>query len=91
SSNVKVILNGQEIALEVTPDKTILDTLIDNDYDPPYSCTSGACSTCVAKVIEGKVDMDVCYALDDGEVDAGFILTCQSRAKSPEVSITFDT
>jgi ring-1,2-phenylacetyl-CoA epoxidase subunit PaaE len=91
SSNVRVILNGQEIAIEVTPDKTILDTLIDNDYDPPYSCTSGACSTCVAKVIEGKVDMDVCYALDDGEVEAGFILTCQSRAKSPEVSITFDT
>lgn len=89
-SQVKVHLAGKEINIEVPADKTILDALIEAKYDAPYSCTSGACSTCVAKVHSGEVSMDVCYALDDSEVKAGFILTCQARAQSPEVELTFE-
>jgi ring-1,2-phenylacetyl-CoA epoxidase subunit PaaE len=70
--------------------KTILDILVDMKKDPPYSCTSGACSTCMAKVTEGEVTMESCYALDDDEVAAGYILTCQSHPKTQKVDITYD-
>lgn len=91
SANVKVHLNGQSYDVQVPPEKTILDVLIDNKVDAPYSCTSGACSTCIAKLTKGTVSMDACYALDDDEVKEGYILVCQSRATSPEVELTFDT
>jgi ring-1,2-phenylacetyl-CoA epoxidase subunit PaaE len=87
---VKVHLEGQLIEIEVPPGKTILDTLIDEGYDPPYSCTSGACSTCMAKVLKGSVTMDACFALDSEEVEEGYILTCQSHPTSPELELTYE-
>jgi len=90
-SKVTVHLAGQTYNVDVPSSKTILDALIDNKVDAPYSCTSGACSTCVGKVVKGDVSMDMCYALDDDEVAEGYVLVCQSRANSAEVEITFDT
>lgn len=86
----KVELNGEWVEVTVPPGKTILDALIAAKYDPPYSCTSGSCSTCMAKLQEGKVEMEVCYALDEEEVEEGYILCCQSHPKSPEVKLTFE-
>ena len=90
SATVKVELDGSTFDIEVESGKAILDVLIDKKYDPPYSCTSGACSTCMAKVVKGTVDMEVCYALDDDEVAEGYILTCQAKPTSSEVEITFN-
>ena len=70
--------------------KYLLESLIAAGYEPPYSCTSGACSTCIAKLVEGKVHMDICLALDDDEINDGFILTCQSRALTDNVKVNFD-
>jgi len=88
--DVEVILNKQNIKVFVPADKTILDSLVEAGYDPPYSCTSGACSTCVAKVISGKVEMDACHALDDDEIKDGYILSCQAHPSTNNVKISYD-
>ena len=90
SGLVKVSLRGNVIDVNVSADKTILDALIDLKEDAPYSCMAGACSTCMAKVTKGKVTMDVCHALDDDEVEEGYILVCQSHPIGDDVELTFD-
>jgi ring-1,2-phenylacetyl-CoA epoxidase subunit PaaE len=90
SGGVTVILKGETIQVNVDKSQTILEALVKMKKDPPYSCTSGACSTCIAKVVNGTVVMDTCYALDDDEVAAGYILTCQAHPSSDGVTITYD-
>lgn len=85
-----VHLKGQRIETTVPEGATVLDVLVREKHDVPYSCTAGACSTCMAKVLNGKVKMDVCYALDDDEVKAGYCLTCQSRPETDSVEISYD-
>jgi ring-1,2-phenylacetyl-CoA epoxidase subunit PaaE len=58
--------------------------------DVPYSCKSGVCGTCRAKLIDGRVRMDRNFALEKGEVDSGFVLTCQSHPLTPQVTVSFD-
>lgn len=89
-AKVHVHLDGQNIEIAVPPNKTILDVLLAQKYDPPYSCTSGACSSCMAKVIKGSVRMETCFALDEEEVEEGYILTCQSHPTTDEVEITYE-
>ena len=90
AGTVKVQLRGEQVEVEVPEGKTILQSLLDAKHDAPYSCMSGACSTCMAKVKQGSVKMDVCYALDDDEVADGYILACQAHPDSDGVEITFD-
>lgn len=87
---VVVMLKGERIELSVPEGATILDVLVKEKYNPPYSCTAGACSTCMAKVTNGSVKMDVCYGLDPGEVKDGYILTCQAHPVSDVVELTYD-
>lgn len=92
SGDAKVIvkLDGKTIEATVPANKTILDVLLDMKYEPPYSCCSGSCSTCIAKITKGKVEMEACYALDDDEIADGFILTCQSHPTTAVVELDYD-
>ncbi len=89
-ATVIATLNGEEVTFEVPKGKSILTAMIDLKMEPPYSCTSGACSTCMAKKTSGEVEMEVCYALDDDEVKDGYILTCQAHPTTAKVGINFD-
>jgi ring-1,2-phenylacetyl-CoA epoxidase subunit PaaE len=90
SSKVAVTLYGQQWELEVPFSETILDAAIAKGLDLPFSCKGGMCCTCRAKVNDGKVDMLVNYALEPGEVEDGYVLTCQSRPASDAVAVNFD-
>jgi ring-1,2-phenylacetyl-CoA epoxidase subunit PaaE len=68
----------------------VLDAANAEGADLPYACKAGVCSTCRARLLEGEVEMNVNYALEQDEIDAGFILTCQSHPRSESVSIDFD-
>lgn len=70
--------------------ETILDAAIANHMDAPYSCKAGVCSTCRCKVIEGEVEMAINHALEDYEVRAGYVLSCQAYPISDRVVVTYD-
>lgn len=89
-AKVLVTLDKQKHEVTVPSNKSILDTLLEASIDVPYSCTSGACATCMAKVSKGTVSMDTCFALDDSEVAKGYVLTCQAHPTSDEVELSFD-
>ena len=71
-------------------DPSILDCASAAGLEVPYSCTSGVCGTCRAKVLEGDVRMERNFALDKTEVAAGFVLTCQAHPTTERVVLTFD-
>lgn len=58
--------------------------------DPPFSCRSAICSTCMAKVISGSVSLDMNNVLTDSELEEGFIVTCQAHPTTDHVEITYD-
>jgi len=90
-SQVTVQLDGTTRVLEMSYyGNTILDALLATGTDAPYSCKNGMCSTCRARVTEGKVEMDVNYSLSDTEVAKGYVLTCQARPLSEKVCVDFD-
>ena len=90
AAKATVQLDGDTLAVDIPEGKTILDALLDQKIEAPYSCTSGACSTCMAKLTKGEVEMVACYALDDDEVKEGYILTCQAHPTTAEVELTYE-
>jgi len=90
SAQLTYMLDKQESSITVPVGKTVLETLLDGKVDAPFSCQSGACSTCMCKVEAGSVTMDTCLALDDDEVADGYVLACQARPTSAELKINFD-
>lgn len=88
---VTVIQDGRvhSFSLEKNRD-SLLDAALAQGVELPYSCKGGVCSTCRCKLVEGEVDMDVNFALEDYEVARGFILTCQSFPVSDRLVLDFD-
>lgn len=69
----------------------ILDAALKQGADLPYACKGGVCCTCRAKLVEGEVDMDVNYGLEQEEIEQGFILTCQAHPRTEKVVVDFDS
>ena len=90
-SEVTIILDGDEFKFNLqTTDVNILDAALKNGANLPYACKGGVCCTCRAKLLDGKVDMDVNYSLEPDELENGYILTCQSHPLTKKVVVTFD-
>ncbi|MFV8319311.1 fatty acid desaturase [Mycobacterium sp. 23] len=90
SATVTFRLSGKQWTYDLTPGDSILEGALQVRDDAPYACMGGACGTCRAKLIEGNVEMDHNFALGQAELDAGYILTCQSHPTTPFVSVDYD-
>ena len=82
--NVRVInaRANTDGTIEVPQDKIILDVAEENAVSIPYSCRAGSCSSCVGKMISGEVDQTGNIFLSDGQIDAGYVLTCVAMPRS---------
>jgi ring-1,2-phenylacetyl-CoA epoxidase subunit PaaE len=87
---VTVIQGGIKTEVSAHPDDTLLEAGQAAGLDLPFSCRGGVCATCRAKVLDGAVAMDVNYALEQWETDAGFVLTCQARPTTDRVVVDYD-
>lgn len=90
-AEVTVVLNGRSTTLPLPRDEAVLDAAQRVRGDLPFACKGGVCGTCRARVVEGEVTMRRNYALEDDEVAAGFVLTCQTRPVSDHATIDYDT
>jgi ring-1,2-phenylacetyl-CoA epoxidase subunit PaaE len=91
TTQLTVVLDGKEHTLPWHAENTaLLDTALAAGLDLPFSCKGGVCCTCRAKVLEGRVTMDKNFTLEQWEIDKGFVLTCQARAATPAVKVSFD-
>jgi len=90
-ADVTVIVDGNQTDFDLAMDGgNILDAALEQGADLPFACKGGVCCTCRAKLVEGKVSMDVNYSLEQEELDRGFILTCQAHPLTEKVVVDFD-
>jgi ring-1,2-phenylacetyl-CoA epoxidase subunit PaaE len=86
-----VTLDGRIRSFRIPRDGTsLLDAFNDHSMDAPYACRAGVCSTCKAKVLDGEVEMVANHALEDYEVEAGYVLTCQCLPLGDHVVVDYD-
>jgi ring-1,2-phenylacetyl-CoA epoxidase subunit PaaE len=90
-TRVEFVMDGRRRAFSMhTGTESILDAAARANIDLPFSCKAGVCSTCRTKLVRGQVEMRENYALEDWELEQGFILACQSHAKTPEIELNYD-
>jgi len=89
-SEITVILDDEQHSFTMRRDETLLDVMLKNDIDAPYSCQGGICSSCVGLIQEGEVKMRKNAILTDDEVADGLALTCQACPTTAKVQVNFD-
>ena len=87
---VDCVLEGRTRSIEVKPGGLIIEAAHAQGFEIPHSCRGGMCCTCRCKLVEGKVAMDVNYSLEPWELEAGYVLACQSRPLTSKVKLDFD-
>ena len=85
-----IVLDGKEHELHIGADEHVLDAALDAGLDLPFSCKAGVCCTCRAKVLCGEVVMDKNFTLEADEMAQGYVLSCQARATTKQITISFD-
>jgi len=90
-AEITVLMDGRRRKFNMNAeDDSILDAAARVGIELPFSCKAGVCSTCRTKLVRGSVEMAQNYALEDWEVDAGFVLCCQSKPTTPDIEISYD-
>jgi ring-1,2-phenylacetyl-CoA epoxidase subunit PaaE len=87
---LQVVLDGKTHQLAMGDDDRVLDVALEAGLDLPYSCKSGVCCTCRARVLEGKVEMEKNFTLEPWEIEKGFVLTCQARPLTERLVVSYD-
>ncbi len=89
-TQVEVTLDDEVFTFLMDKKSLVLDAVLNKDIDAPYSCQGGVCSTCIARITEGKVEMVKNQILTDAEIADGFVLTCQSHPITPVIKVDYD-
>ena len=89
-TELTVLLDDEEFTFTMDKSSLVLDAVLKENIDAPYSCQGGVCSTCIARITEGKVEMVKNQILTDGEIAEGFALTCQSHPITPTLKVDYD-
>ncbi len=89
-AEIAYTMDGATQTVTAGKDTSILDTALANQMDAPFACKAGVCSTCRCRVIEGEVEMIANHALEDYEVEKGYVLSCQSYPITDRVSVDYD-
>jgi len=87
---VTIVLDRKTASVRRVANETLLESARRAGLSPPFSCEAGNCGTCMGKLVEGKATMRVNDALEEDEVEDGYILTCQAIPDTDSVSFTYD-
>ncbi|MER6694627.1 1,2-phenylacetyl-CoA epoxidase subunit PaaE [Streptomyces minutiscleroticus] len=90
-SQVTVVLDGRSTTSALPRDTTVLDAASRVRPDLPFACKGGVCGTCRALVTDGEADMRRNYALEPAEIEAGYVLTCQTFPASDTLTVDYDS
>ena len=85
-----VHLDGQTYTVSWPRTQKLLDVLLEEGIEAPYSCREGHCGACAATLVSGEVDMEINDVLEADDLADGLILACQSRPTSDSVEVTYD-
>ncbi len=86
-TSVKILFEGNEYDVTVTPNQSILDAGLDAGIDLPYSCQAGLCTACRGKCLTGAIRMDEREGLSDAEIAKGYVLLCVGHPTTADVSV----
>jgi len=89
-TTLTVTLDDETTRFVMPKNKSVLESVLGQNLDAPYSCQGGICSTCIARLKEGKVVMRKNQILTDSEIAEGLILTCQSHPTTSVVVVDYD-
>lgn len=89
-TQVEIIVDDESFTFSMDKKMLILDAVLKEKIDAPYSCQGGVCSSCIARITEGKAEMVKNQILTDGEIEDGLILTCQAHALTPTLKVDYD-
>ncbi|BBY46444.1 (2Fe-2S)-binding protein [Mycolicibacterium celeriflavum] len=87
---VTIVLDRKTVSIARKGNETLLESARRAGLSPPFSCEAGNCGTCMGKLVEGRATMRVNDALDEDEVEEGYILTCQAVPDTDTISVTYD-
>jgi ring-1,2-phenylacetyl-CoA epoxidase subunit PaaE len=89
-TQIEVVVDDETFSFTMDKKMLVLDAVLKENIDAPYSCQGGVCSSCIARVTEGKAEMVKNQILTDGEIEDGFILTCQAHAVTHTLKVDYD-
>ena len=89
-TQVEVLVDDETFNVTMDKKELVLDAVLKQNIDAPYSCQGGVCSSCIARITEGKAEMVKNQILTDGEIAEGLILTCQAHPLTPTLKVDYD-
>jgi len=90
AGQVTIVLDRKKVSVSRVANETLLESARRAGLSPPFSCEAGNCGTCMGKLVEGKATMRINDALDEDEVEDGYLLTCQAVPDTDSISVSYD-